>query len=83
MKVGEIDMSISHPRKVVGTLLHGGFSYKDKWYLIKWPHNPSLLSKMSHRTHRVRVEWGLEQQNKHRASLQTGQRHCVAGTDSC
>lgn len=47
------------------TLLHGGSSYKAKWYLIKWPHTPSLLPKMSHRTHGVGVERGLEQQTGH------------------
>lgn len=65
-------------------MLHGGSSYKAKWYLMKWPHNPSLLPKMSHRTHGVGVvEWGLEQQRKHRASPQIGQRRYVASTDSC
>lgn len=36
----------------------GGSSYKDKGYLIKWPHGPSLLPKRRHSLHRVGVEQG-------------------------
>ena len=67
-KKGKQIREYSTPRRVMGTLLNGGPSYKDKWYLIKWPHIPSLLPKMSHRMHRVGVELDREPQRRRGAS---------------
>lgn len=74
---GETDMRVSHPRKGHGDILNRGSSYKDKWYLIKWPHMPSLLPKMSRRTHRVGAGRGREPRRDMGHLL--GQRRGVRG----